>query len=75
MILNEGGLVLLRQAFSMENVSPPNGRKFDQGGKGWKKYFYMCKAITSVYLCYHTFIEDSVGMKISQRLLRAVSNK
>lgn len=69
-ILNEGGLVLLRQAFL---VSPPNGRKFDHGGEGWKMYFYMCKAVTSVYLCYHTFIEDTVRIKISKRLLRAVS--
>lgn len=73
MILSEGGLVLLRQAFSMEKVSPPNGRKFDHGGGG--RYFYMCNAITSVYLCYHTFIEDTVGIKISKRPFRAVSNK
>ena len=35
----------------------------------------MCNAITSVYLCYHTFIEDTVGIKISKRPFRAVSNK
>ena len=58
----------------MENAFHPQmGESLIMVGRGM--HFYMCNAIASVYPCYHTFIEDTVGIKISKRPLRAVSNK